>query len=48
MEETGDLVEVVGLESVKEGKCERKVLAWDDGRTLSERKSEMEYDKSLD
>ena len=48
MEEIGDLVEVAGLESVKEGKGERNVLAWDDGRTLSERKSEMEDVKSLD
>ena len=38
MEETWDLVEVVGLESIKEGKSERKVLAWDDGRTLLEKK----------
>ena len=39
---------VAGLESVKEGKSERNVLAWDDGRTLSERKSEMKDEKSLD
>ena len=47
MEETWDLVEVVGLESIKEGKCERNVLEWDDGRTLSEKKKKME-DKPLD